>query len=254
MIPVLEGLDKVGTYQQYHANQTLEWMGEDNQERYNHMLSNPEQRRLLEQSGWTTTSIVYRFNSQGFRSHEFDAQGDYFCVFGDSVTFGAALRQDQIYCSQLEERLGIKCYNFGQSGGSNDTATRWAMTYLPTLRPRFVIWQTTFDHRFEWLTGPTMAQVFGVQAAGGGKTPETRGDLYVNWIDVDMNRSINLAKNLMCMRYMCKEIGVPLVEIDITEFFSPPEDRARDLLHPGPQAHKKNANRMMDRLGELGLS
>lgn len=253
MIPEVNDLAQVSTFQQTFANKTLEWLGEDNEERFSQLANDPKQRLLLEKNGWMERSITYQFNSQGFRGHEFDPAGDYFCVFGDSVTFGSALNLDQTYGGLLEERLGIKCYNFGQAGGSNDTSVRWAMTYLKNLRPRFVIFQRTFDHRLEWLTRGNVAMVYGIQSYGGGQPPETRGSLFTDWIDIDINRSINLAKNLMCMGFICQQISVPLIEINISDFFLHSEDRARDLLHPGPRSHQQNANLLLDQLNRLGL-
>lgn len=255
-------IENIVTWQAEFAGQTLQWVGEDNQEQYEKKLNNANTRRQLEQSGWLTNTLTYQFNSHGFRSPEFDPTNDHFCAFGDSVTAGVALNYNQIYSTIIESKIGISCYNFGQAGGSDSTSVRLALTWLPKLAPKFVIYQSTFKHRFEWIEpwhgqrnpagikNPQQAVIYGVQPHGGGSSPSTQSDLYQHWINIDTNRELLAVKNLMTMRYLCQEMQIPLIEISIDDFFSKLDDKGRDLLHPGPKIHRIQAERILEKLNE----
>ena len=59
-----------------YAGQLLEWFDPDSRENYLAHLKRPEKRKLLEQFGWANLStedpVTYCFNSEGFRTAEFD--------------------------------------------------------------------------------------------------------------------------------------------------------------------------------------
>jgi hypothetical protein len=263
----IPNIENVVTWQTELAGQTMSWLGEDNQEQYEKKLTNATTRRQLEQSGWLTTTLEYSFNSHGFRSPEFDPTKDHFCAFGDSVTAGVALRYDQIYSTIIESKLGITCYNFGHAGGSDSTSIRLALNWLPKLAPKFIIYQTTFVHRFEWyepwnyikhpgvngkypsdIRKPVHGVIYGVQPHGGGSVPTIDCGLYEHWITVDLNQDLMAIKNLMIMRYLCQQLNIQLIEVSIDEFFTKPDDKGRDLLHPGPKMHQLQAERILDKL------
>lgn len=235
-------LAEIKTWQDYFRDQTLEWFGEDNEESFQRKLKDRDQRRRLEDNGWLDRCILYHFNHRGFRGAEPIADQPHFCVFGDSVSFGAALCQDDLYHEVLAQRLGVLSYNFAMNGSSDSSAVRLAMTWLPKLTPRFVIWQHTFDHRYELIEDYKHASVYGVNACGGGEPPVTTDTYYRTWIEHDENRRLAAIKNACAMRYLCSTLGVPLFEIDINDFFYGDMDYGRDLLHPGPRAHARVAN------------
>jgi hypothetical protein len=235
-------LTEIKTWQDYMRDQTLEWFGEDNQESFEKKLRNRDQRSQLERNGWMDRTIEYRFNGHGFRGAEHLRDLPHFCVFGDSVTFGAALCESDLYHQVLAQRLGLASYNFGMNGSSDSSAVRLAMTWLPKLSPRFVIWQKTFDHRYELIEDYKHASVYGVNACGGGEPPTTSDNYYRVWVEHDENRRLAAIKNACTMRYLCESLGIPLFEIDINDFFAGEMDYGRDLLHPGPGCHRRIAD------------
>jgi hypothetical protein len=230
------------------AGKSLTHWGEDTPERFQKLQSVPKNRNLLETFGWIDTEINYDFNSLGFRGHEPKKDKKHFCVFGDSVTFGAAIRYEQTYGYLLEQELGMHCYNFGHCGGSDSTSLRLALTHLPDLNPEFVVYQTTFEHRFEWIDEKMRATTYGVQAAGGSNDTVADGFLYRQWMMCDLNRELLHNKNLTAMRYLCEKSNIPLIEIEINDFFKPPYDLGRDLLHPGAISHQKQCSVILDKL------
>jgi hypothetical protein len=234
-------LAEIRTWQTYLRNQSLEWFGEDNQESFEKKLRNRDQRGQLELNGWIGRSIQYRFNDHGFRGEEYLTDRPHFCVFGDSVTFGAALCESDLYHQVLAQRLDLVSYNFGINGGSDASSVRLAMTWLPKLKPRFVIWQKTFDHRYELIEDYKQASVYGVSARGDGEPPWTADTYYRVWIEHDENRRLAAIKNACTMRYLCERLGIPLFEIDINDFYME-ASLARDLMHPGPGCHARVAD------------
>lgn len=230
------------------AKKSLPWWGEDNLERFQKLQSVPKNKKLLEDNGWIDTEINYNFNSLGFRGHDPNKDKKHFCVFGDSVTFGAAIRYEQTYGYLLEQELGVYCYNFGHCGGSDSTSLRLALTHLPGLNPEFVVYQTTFEHRFEWIDENMRATTYGVHAAGGSSDTVASGDLYRQWLACDLNRELLHNKNLTAMRYLCEKSNIPLIEVDINDFFKPPSDFGRDLLHPGAVSNQTQCDLILDKL------
>lgn len=246
-------LKGIRLYTHQYANRQLSWFGEDNPELFEKNQKDPDQCRLLKDNGWLDNTIDYKFNSYGFRGGEFKGDISNFCVFGDSVTFGSAMKEENLYPSLIANHTGLYCNNFGVPGGSNDSSVRLAITWLEELRPKFVIWQTTFKHRLEWIESENHATIYGVQAVGGGNPPTSNDKFFLHWISIEANRSMAFTKNLMTMKWLCKTLECPLIITDIEEFFSPENDRGRDLLHPGPTRHREMANKFLKDLREMSL-
>jgi hypothetical protein len=229
------------------ANETYQWLGEDNEENYQRHLANSTSRKQLEVSGWVDTDITYNFNSHGFRSPEFDPAASHICVFGCSATFGTAIKMEQRYGDILAGDLGVSCYNFGVSGASDSTSFRLAATWLPDLNPKFVIYQTTFPERFEIIENG-WGHVLGINAALGGTIAHGQGDLYKIWMTNESNCQLLALKNRLAMKALCHELGYKLIEIDITDFFGNWPTVARDTHHPGVHANMHVAQMIRERL------
>jgi len=236
-----------------YRNRTVQWKGEDNKDNFDKNWKHFSQR--MNYHNWTEISVEYQFNSIGFRSPEIPEHNPYFVAFGCSYTAGDSLPFDRIYTSILGKQLDLDPVTFGNSGGSNCSSTRLAFTWLPELKPKFVIYQSTFDQRFEWIgpgRGFTEASVYGVVAEGGGTPPRLNNNaLYEDWIMCEQNRELAKIKNLASVRWLCAELDLPLYEIDVEDFVPDhPDDYARDLLHPGPGAHQRVAEKLIEKINE----
>ena len=245
------------------ANKTIYWYGNDNEDTYNKNLADPIGYSRLAAGGWIDTTIEYQYNSSGFRGPEFDINNEHFCVFGGSIVNGIGLAYKQLYTTILANELNIQCFNFGQPGGSNDTAFRLALTWIPKLKPKFVIYQKTFKHRFEMIELPTheyysspwqksillRAEIYGIQTIESSRIAQVNRDpLYKNWVMHEANQDLQDIKNLLAFRQLCNEYNCQLIETSDDEFDTEIDhmDRARDLYHPGPGLHAQHAKKMLN--------
>lgn len=243
----MTGYQHVKNPQWLDANKTYLWLGEDNEQNFQRHCADPEKHALLLRSGWLDDSVVYNFNSQGFRSPEFGSETELICVFGCSMTFGVGIKQEQRYGDILAKDLNLHCYNFGISGGSDSTSVRLALTWLRDLRPKIVIYQKTFPERWE-LIQDGWSKILGINAALGGTVPLGQGDLYKTWMVNSENHDLLAEKNCLTMRSICSEIGSRLIEITHEDFFGPYDTKARDTHHPGPRANEVVAAEIKARL------
>ena len=227
----------IKNYHAKDAGQTFSWLGEDNEINFKRHLVDPQKHDLLVNSGWTNHAITYKFNSSGFRSVEFDASRPHMCVFGCSFTFGVGINTHQRYGDQLADWLGVECFNFGVSGGSDSTSFRLAASWLGKLKPTLVVYQSTFVERFE-IIQDGCANTIGINAALGGPVPIGQGDLYKIWITNNENSQLLALKNRLAMRALCNEYNSRLIEIDMTDFFGKWPTVARDTHHPGEHANR----------------
>lgn len=69
-----------------------------------------------------TKEISYRYNSKGFRDHEWpeDLSDVIWCV-GDSFTVGVGQPFAETWPQLLEKKIGKRCINLGEDGCANDT-------------------------------------------------------------------------------------------------------------------------------------
>lgn len=229
------------------AGQTLHWLGEDNKENFQQHIADQQKRQLLENSGWLDTEITYSFNRHGFRSPEFDPARDHICVFGCSMTFGVGINSQQRYGDMLAKDLEISCYNFGVSGGSDSASFRLAYTWLPKLRPRLVIYQTTFPERFE-IIDRTYSKTMGVNAALGGNVPVGQGDMYKTWMVNEENALLLSIKNKLAMQMLCNNLQLEMIAISYEDFFGSWNTCARDTHHPGVDANLKVLDKIKQQL------
>jgi hypothetical protein len=216
---------------------TFSWLGEDNEENFQRHLVDPVKKQRLEESGWTTQDITYTFNQHGFRSQEFDPNVDNLCVFGCSITFGCGINQHQRYSDMLANDLGLSCYNLGINGGNDSTSFRLAYSWLPILKPKLIIFQTTFPERYEIIQNGHGLSM-GVNAALGGDAPVGQGDMYKIWMVNEENSQVLAIKNLLAMKALCYDLGIKLIQIRHEEFFGLRENCARDTHHPGHAANQ----------------
>jgi len=130
-----------------HANQTLSWLGFDQELYYkNNLKINYDQ---LQENGWIDYEpFTYSFNSLGFRGPEFTDE-PCLVTLGCSLTFGIGLPYDSTWAVLLAKKLDLKLVNLGVGGTSNDVAFRLAYSWLPRLNPKIVVLNATFSDRFE---------------------------------------------------------------------------------------------------------
>ena len=87
-----------------------------------------------------TKDISYRYNSRGFRDHEWpeDLSDVVWCV-GDSFTVGIGQPFEETWPKLLQEKLGKRCINVGQDGCSNDTMSLRIQEICKLHSPKLIV-------------------------------------------------------------------------------------------------------------------
>lgn len=94
---------------------------------------------------YTADNVEYKFNKFGYRTCEPSElkERDFILVFGCSYTEGVGLHEEDIWCSQLCNELGIQKFNLGKASSGPDiqylNTLQYVKSKLPT--PKMVIYQ-----------------------------------------------------------------------------------------------------------------
>jgi hypothetical protein len=212
------------------------WDTSDSQERYQQNLQNPKKHQKLKELGYINSVIEYKFNSQGFRCEEI-LEPDVLC-FGCSFTMGTGLDEINTWPAQFSSITRLSTSNLGHAGSSNDTAVRFAMHYVPKIKPKFAIWVQTDTDRIEIID----EHVKIVDNVLMGSLPDTLygKDYYMKiWATSEINQTINKEKNTLSFKQLCYENRVTPIVVPRHNVCT--EDLARDLMHPGRASNRKLA-------------
>lgn len=230
------------------AGKTYSWDTSDSEENFKKNSSNPETKKILQDLGFLDRPIEYRFNSHGFRTHEFDQNFDIAC-FGCSFTMGTGLHAKDTWPTQLEELTGLRAANLGHAGSSNDTMFRFAWHYLRYLRPRYAIWLQTDPHRFELMD---QSNNVALNTVATDTTNPCSNDYFVKcWFASPDNWRLNLEKNTLAFQKICDQLGIKSIILDrdtVPDTYRYPYNDARDLVHPGANSYQRFAKNLVDLL------
>lgn len=216
------------------ANTELFWSGTDSLSTYKENIKNTNSRDYLNAHGWLDNdkAIVYRYNSHGFRSNEFDQTPSYLAL-GCSFTEGIGLPLNQTWPSLLSEKISSNVWNLGVSGVGLDVCFRFLDYYLNELNILGVFVLLPNINRFELHT--------------------TRGMIWVNphwesndanellikklWYSHDHNSYYNRRKNVLAMERLCQVKGIKFFTRECSDLETNPPSRARDMRHDGYSGH-----------------
>jgi len=245
MTPVIHNYSRL-------AGRTLHWDTTDNKDTYTSNLQNPTAYQRLSELGFLNTQIDYRFNSHGFRTDEFDQPIDAAC-FGCSFTMGTGVHKQDTWPSQLQALTGLSVANLGHAGSSNDTAVRFALHYLPLLRPRYAVWLQTDRHRIE-LLDESFPMSLNIMASDT-QNPCANDFFIKTWFTSQINQQLNLQKNTLAFEQLCNSLDIRSVIItrDYIKTNPSPYNNARDLIHPGADDYKQLAQKVKNILDEPTL-
>lgn len=235
--------------QQQYANKTLNWCSSDSEEEYRRNLKNSQQHKLLLENGWVDQDITYSFNSYGFRSRAINTTNPGFAVFGCSFTMGIGLPLWDLYHVRLSKEISIPVDNFGVLGASNGLMFRLAHYWLPVVKPKFVILQTTFKERFEIINQYGVSTVMSPAFSQTATTQE----VFKNWWYTDANSIADQQRNELAIRYICHALDIPIIVIDIEDFRNPMLGLSRELTHSGPLTHRRVCTQLCEQLTTMNL-
>lgn len=216
-----------------YANKTVSWFSTDDKETYVKNMSIPDQRKIIERNGWVDAEFTYKFNSHGFRSDEF-TDSDAIMFLGCSLTLGTGVPLEVTWAHNVSKELGLKNYNLGISGGSNDTAFRLANYYVALLRPKIVVFMGTGTNRFDIITDDEVYTLMH------NRVPKKYdGEWYKDWVTYRENGDLNWKKNYLGIQSICAEHGSKFVYTSASKFITWPNiDNARDIIHPGVECNR----------------
>lgn len=224
-------------HHQKYANQELLWYPYDDVETYNKNLI--ERHEDLVRLGWLDRTITYKFNSNGFRSAEF--QEGSVVYLGCSITFGIGLPLENTFPSLVSEKLELDCCNLAVSGSSNDTAFRLAEYWLCRIKPKMVILMSPDSSRIE---------LVGKEIINYRPSSSTGHMIYYQlWLMDNENARLNQLKNSLAIEQICNSLGIKFLMFTVeNDFCFIENDLARDLSHPGVASHAKMADLILNRI------
>jgi hypothetical protein len=217
------------------ANQEIDWLPMDDEERYEHNLKT--NKTLLEKYNWIGKKFTYRFNSDGFRSEEFEGDQDCVVFLGCSHTMGIGVPNDTVWTSLVAASLGLKCYNLGIGGASNDTAFRLGYHYIPKLKPKLVVLLVPDQDRFELFDRHRNFFQYG---------PWCADHFYKQWSLMEANSYLNKLKNTLALTAVCNSINAKFINFDSNAIKV--VDLARDLGHFGIESHRMFSQQVLNSL------
>lgn len=120
-----------------------------NDEEYNLFVKNKHKVDPI----YLKKDIIYNFNQQGYRTKNIgDLHKNFVLIFGCSHTEGIGNFEEDIWCSQLLNKIGLDFLNLGKAGTGPDiqyiNTLQWIKNALP--KPMLVIyqWPQTFRKSF----------------------------------------------------------------------------------------------------------
>lgn len=220
------------------ADQTVFWASTDSKDLYLKNRKEPEKSKLLDELGWTDKNITYSYNHQGFRCENFDDRPAGLAI-GCSLTEGVGVKQDQTWPSVLSKLLDIHIWNLGIGGQSIASNFRILDHYLPLLKPRFVVHCIPNKHRFEYTNEIEIKVNVTISSMLTDTSDRT---FFKKWFAHDDNSNYYSLAHSKAIKWLCHEHQIPYfyMKSEMFDF----DKKARDLQHPGPDAHVKFAQNM----------
>jgi hypothetical protein len=230
----------------YPPNETWPWCPLDTEALY--QKNRAERTADLHKHGWWEYEpFDYHFNSAGFRSDEF-GPGTGILYLGCSATLGMGLPHNDTWPRLVSDALGTACWNLAQAGGSMDTCFRLAEHWIPRLRPSKVMLMTTQPARLELIGRAGIPKFY---AWHNYDSPIIR-----EWLGHDENARLNHLKNRWAIQQICNREHIPFHEWSmdcLTELREAKSSFARDLAHPGKEANKMFAERVLREIDAPGV-
>jgi hypothetical protein len=228
---------------QFRSTET-EWHLGDTQDLYRHNLEHRFEE--LHSAGWIDKTIKYKFNSHGFRCEEFKESKN-ILFLGCSITFGTALRNEDIFPTQVSRALGYNCCNLALSGSSNDTAFRLAETWLSRIKPDIVLLMSPDKSRLEITTAEPEGSSIHFRVNNTVQNYAMTNSFYLKWIMHEENARLNQLKNQLAIKHLCNTQGIKFLNFNIeSDFCFIENDLARDLSHPGILSHRATTEKILN--------
>jgi len=220
-----------------YANTLSEWSHNDSERNFKANMAVKSKQKLIQAQGWDQpNAITYDINSQGFRCNELQENRNAIVFLGCSHTYGVGLPIQNTYVYNLSTMLDMPYFNLGIPGSALDTAFRMACYWLHIIKPKIVV----CFHGIYRMEHRISSDDMNVFLCTDGR------ELSKSWFCCDENSEYNGLKNFLAIESICKDISADFYAWRTEHEFNQmgPTDQARDIMHFGPRAHEKLAEKM----------
>ena len=217
--------------------------GGDSKRRFIGNMHDPMAFKKLCRLGWDKTQITYQYNSEKFRSIEFEEPHNAIACFGCSHTLGEGVRQEYRWSDVVAKTLDLKCYNFGVCGSGVNSHYELVNKWVPIIKPKAVFVFASYHIRFDLYE---RGKRFAIHRQFGDQD-KIQMQMWRKLISDDRNLSLNHKKSIEAIKYICLQLDIPCVIIKVDDYYQdvPFQAHARDLQHPGEDQHAHIANTML---------
>ena len=232
----------------YWRNRTDDWWPTDTNECFQESMQTHKSKEYLQSKGWDQPgAITYKFNSNAFRSEEFDPAADNLVALGCSFTMGVGLPIQSVWPSLLGHALNLHVCNLGWGGFAADSCFRMAEYWIPYLNPKLVVFLAPPRGRLEIIVDENTGNTVRLMPSTFEHHPHL-SEFIKHWFSQDENSRLNNKKNQLAVEAICHQLGIPILcyESDQEMCGSIRLDVARDLRHAGPDTHKKFTEKIIN--------
>ena len=227
-------------------NKVFDWFPMDTEGLYDHHMK--DQATALARTGYDKTNVKYTFNSDGFRSPEFEEGGIMF--IGCSETLGVGRAWEDQWTTHVANSLNLSQCNLGIIGSSADTSFRVAYEWIPKLKPKIVHILVPSEDRFELLTEGEFMRPAAVWMDWVEQDWDDYGtfrEYWKLWYKEESNCRYNQLKNVLAIKQIAQTYGAFFSHTWFNEeFIKSHTDMARDLHHFGKESSKKYAKHLLE--------
>ncbi len=230
-------------------------------------------RLLLQREGWlnedgTSVEIDYKINDYGFRCKNFSSEKG-IAFFGCSLTFGTGLREEHTWPYIVAKHFNTECWNLSMPGKGLDYVAMFSAMFLQDILPNLqaicvymppsgrksIIVETTEEDEYVSLQNINLdhdkylnqQQLPVIPHGRFMKNEFDTEELLINLLWKSSNTFLNELGYTAILKGIADDYGIPFVVLNSIDcpLFTEGTDFARDLLHPGKNAHRAIAERFL---------
>ena len=210
--------------------------------------------------------IEYKFNSLGYRSSDInDLDSEFVLIFGCSHTEGIGLHNEDIWCNQLCDRIGIDRINLGKAGTGPDIQYINSLQYIKNnyTLPKLVViqWPQTFRRSFAYnKNNSVVLQHHNINSKKEKQDTDWFLNRYCGTDNAEMFMNNYMALNATSMLW--SSVNVPVYNWSWTGDFdfddhrlkmveTQDTGRARDMVHDGADIHTQVVDQIYKDIDKL---
>lgn len=217
----------------------VSWYPSDTEINFKKNLRFKSKAEQLSKLGWTEKSINYKIDSLGFRNdNDFSKEIEYNLVLGCSHSFGIGVNRSDIWFNHTARHFKEPFYNASVAGYGIGSCYRSLQGLLDLGMKIKRVFMLVPEKRYEHFSAKNKNWETIAWWTKGISSEVSKVVLEKNTLD------IFYTTNLLAIKYLCNIHNIELVNTLIEEetdfdivLFS--DKTARDLTHPGKDAHKK---------------